>query len=495
MAFILMDVDYDFDLPTSSPSPTELPLIEEMLRALPQRLAEDINRHFRRPLNEELRAALPGIIQNSLSDYMQPFWRMFAPNSTETRSGGPPPSEQGDSAYGSLTNDGREGSAGPPRSNSRSQPSRTSHYQAPTDSIGLRKSSKSSELHVTTSADPLIPTASAWQSSTNSFVPLTHVPEHVSSEAYENYPPVHDAQRSRGPNINSRMAFAGRVTAPEPPATNDLFDFLVPQPSYTISDAPLDQHPANASMLRWPDPVMPTNNTSYTTNEVSSNFSSFSYPLHMQPTMSQPDQQLQHLQQMPVSPGLTYATTMAPQTTTAASGMTMTPQTTMGPYTTIGPYTTMPHNMSTAPNTTMPSHAVNPAIQEALDVHNNVHQYRQSLDDGPAWMWNWTNGDMVQPPHSLQQPPQMTHHLPAHVRQSQQSHTLSHQQQDHQQVQSLQQGGRGTNSMPPQLHHFGSGAAATTSTTRSRPKSKPLLRDHGTEDIDPFYDGRVGRFM
>lgn len=493
MHMMLTYADYDFDLPTSSPSPTDLPLIEEMLRALPQRLAEDINRHFRRPLNEELRAALPGIIQNSLQDYMQPFWRMFAPNATEVRSGGPPPSDQGDSAYGSLTNDGREGSAGPARSASRSQPSRTSHYQAPVDPIGLRNNPKSSELHVTTSADPLVPTASAWQSSTSSFVPLTHVPEHVSSEAYENYPPIHDPQRSRGPTIDPRMAFAGRAAAADPPVTNDLFDFLVPQPPYTIADAPLDQHPTSASMLRWSNPVIPMDNISYTTNEVSPNFPSFSYPLQMQPAISHPDQQQHHVQQIPVSQGANYATTIAPQTTMAA-------QTIMGPYTTMpsqatmAPYTTMPPNMSMAPNTSMSSHTVNPPIQQAFAAHNDVHQYRESLDNGPTWMWNWTNGDMVQQPHSQQQQPQMTHHLPAHVRQSQQSHTPPHQQQ-HQQVQPLQLGGRGIDSMPPQSHQVGSGAASTTSTTRSRPKSKPLLRDLGTEDTDPFYDGRVGRFM
>ncbi|KAE9971747.1 hypothetical protein BLS_004325 [Venturia inaequalis] len=490
---------YDFDLPTSSPSPTDLPLIEEMLRALPQRLAEDINRHFRRPLNEELRAALPGIIQNSLQDYMQPFWRMFTPNTTETRSGGPPPSDPGDSAYGSLTNDGREGSAGPPRSTSRGQPSRTSHHQAPVNPINPRNDLKPSEVHVETSADLLIPTAPTWQSSTSNFVPLTHVPEHVSPEAYENYPPTHEPQRSRGPTIDSRMAFAGRATAPEPPATNDLFDFLVPQPTYTIADAPLHQRPTSASMLRWANPVMPADSISYTTNEVSPNFPSFSYPLPIQPTMPHIDQQQQHLQQMPVSQGPTYATTMAPQATMAASGMTMAPHTTASSYTNVAPYTTMPPNMSMAPNTSISSHAVNPAIQEALATHNDVHQYHESLDNTPAWMWNWTNGDMVQPPHSQlqqqqQQQSQMMHHLPAHIRQSQQNHASPHQQQ-HQHVQPLQQVGRGVNSVPPQVHQFGGGAASTTSTTRNRPKSKPLLRDMGTEDTDPFYDGRVGRFM
>ncbi|TLD36853.1 hypothetical protein E2P81_ATG02635 [Venturia nashicola] len=487
---------YDFDLPTSSPSPTDLPLIEEMLRALPQRLTEDINRHFRRPLNEELRAALPGIIQNSLQDYMQPFWRLFAPNATETRSGGPPPSDQGDSAYGSLINDGREGSAGPPRSTSRSQPSRTSHCQAPVCLINLRNNLKPNEPHVTTSADLLLPPAPTWQSSTSSFVPLTHVPENVSSEAYENYPPTHDPHRSRGPTIDPRMAFAGRATAAESPVTSDLFDFLVPQPPYTIADAPLNQHPTSASMLRWSNPVMPLDSTSYTTNEVSPNFPSFSYPLQTQPAMPHTDQQQQHLQQLPVSQGPTYATSMAPQTTIATSGMAMAPQTTMPPYTNMSPYTTMPPNMSMAPNTPTPSHAVNPAVQEALAAHNDVHQYRESPDSSPAWMWNWTNGDMVQQPQSQQQQSQMTHHLAAHVRQSQPSHISPRQQQhQHQHVQPLQQSGRGINSMPPQIHHYGNGAALTSSTTRSRPKSKPLLRDPGTEDTDPFYDGRVGRFM
>lgn len=487
MHLILTYADYDFDLPTSSPSPTDLPLIVEMLRALPQRVAEDINRHLRRPLNEELRAALPGIIQNSVQDYMQPFWRMFAtPISAEPRSGGPPPSDQGDSAYGSLTNDGREGSAGPPRSNSRGQPSRTSHYQAPADPLptGLRNNTQPSEIQVTTSADSFIPTASAWQSSTSSFVPLTHVPEHGSSEAYENYPPMHDPQRSRGPTIDPRMAFAGRTTTADPPATNDLFDFLVPQPPYSIAEAPLDQHPASASMLRWSHPVMPMENISYTTNDVSPNFPSFSYPLQMQAAIPHPDQHQQHLEHMPQSRNGSYATGMAPHTTMASSGMTMAPQST------ITPYTTMPPNMSMAPNTSMRSHAVNPVIQEALAAQDDVHQYRESLDNGPAWMWNWTNGEMVQQPHPQQQS-QMTHHLPAHVRQSQQSRTPPQPQQEP----LRQQNGHGINSIPQQVHQLASGAASTTSTTRSRPKSKPLLRDIGIEDTDPFYDGRVGRFM
>jgi hypothetical protein len=466
-----------------------------MLRALPQRLAEDINRHFRRPLNEELRAALPGIIQNSLQDYMQPFWRMFSsPTAAETRSGGPPPSDQGDSAYGSLTNDGREGSAGPPRSNSRSQPSRTSHHQVPVDTLplGLRKNPQASEIRITTSADTMNPTVSTWQSSTSSFIPLTHVPEHVSPEAYENYPPMHDAERSRGPTIDPRMAFTGRGTVADPPVTSDLFDFLVPQPPYTLAEAPLDQHPTSASMLRWSNPIVPMDNVPYTTTEVSQNFPSFSYPLPMQPVMAHPEQQQQqHLHQIPHSQGGNYATTTAPQTTVASSGMTMAPQTTMAPY------TTMPPNMSMAPNTSMPAHAVNPAIHEALAAHHDVHQYRESMDNGPAWMWNWTNGEMVQQPHPQQQG-QMTHHLPAHAHQSHQSHTPpqqhQHQQQHHQQP-AQQQGNHGITSMHQQVHQLGSGAASTTSTTRSRPKSKPLLRDLGIEDTDPFYDGRVGRFM
>jgi hypothetical protein len=487
---ILTYADYDFDLPTSSPSPTDLPLIEEMLRALPQRLAEDINRHFTRPLTEELRVALPGIIQNSLQDYMQPFWRMFSsPTAAETRSAAPPPSDQGDSAYGSLTNDGREGSA-PARSSSRSQPSRMSHNQVPVDTlpIGLRNNPLPSEIHVT-SADTMTPSVSAWQSSTSSFIPLTHVPEHVSPEAYENYPPMHDSERSRAPTIDPRMAFTGRTPVADPPVTSDLFDFLVPQPPYTLAEPPLDQHPTSASMLRWSNPVLSMDNAPYTTTEVTPNFPSFSYPLQMQPAMSHPEQQ-QHLHQIPHTQGGNYSTSMAPHTTMASSGMTMATQTT------IAPYTTMPPNMSMGPNTSMPAHAVNPAIHEALAAHHDVHQYRESMDNGPAWMWNWTNGEMVQQPHPQQQG-QAQHHLPAHVRQSQQNHIQpQQQQQQQQQIQPMQQqGGHGITSMPQHVQQLGSGAASTTSTTRSRPKSKPLLRDLGTEDTDPFYDGRVGRFM
>ncbi|QDS73939.1 hypothetical protein FKW77_007919 [Venturia effusa] len=488
---------YDFDLPASSPSPTDLPLLEEMLRALPQHIAEDINRHFRRPINEELRAALPGIIRNSLQDYMQPFWRMFAPNATETRSGGRPPSDQGDSAYGSLTNDGREGSAGPPRSTSRSQPSRTSYHQTTVDPIGHRSNSKPSELHVTPSLDPPVPTASAWQSPTGSFVPLTHVPEHASPEVHENYPPMHDPQRSQGPIIDPHMVFAGRATAAEPPVANDLFDYLVPQPPYPIADTPLDQHPTSAAMLKWCNPVSSMDNISYTTNNVSPNYPSFSYPLQMQPLMSHSDaqQQHQHLQQMPVSREPASTTSTTPQTAMTTSAMNVAPQSTIASYTSISPYTTMPPNMSMASNSSRPPHAVNPAIQEALVAHNDVHQYRESLDNGPAWMWNWTNGEMMQQPQSQPQQPQITHHLPAHVRQPHQDHTRRPQQQQQQPVQPLQQGGRGLDCMPLPVHNMGNAATSTTSTTRNRPKSKPLLRDLGTEDTDPFYDGRVGRFM
>jgi hypothetical protein len=332
------------------------------------------------------------------------------------------------------------------------------------------------------------PSVSAWQSSTSSFIPLTHVPEHVSPEAYENYPPTHDPERSRGPTIDPRMAFTGRTGPADPPVTSDLFDFLVPQPPYTLAEPPLDQHPTSASMLRWSNPIVSMDNVPYTTTDVSPNFPSFSYPLQMQPAMAYPEQQQQqHLHQIPHSQSGNYATSMAPHTTMASSGMTMAPQTA------IAPYTTMPPNMSMAQNTSTPAHAVNPAIHEALAAHHDVHQYRESMDNGPAWMWNWTNGEMVQQPHPQQQG-QMTHHLPAHVRQSQQIHTPpQQQQQQHQPVQ--QQNAHGITPMQHQVHQLGSGAASTASTTRSRPKSKPLLRDLGTEDTDPFYDGRVGRFM
>ncbi|KIW06211.1 uncharacterized protein PV09_02688 [Verruconis gallopava] len=238
---------YDFDLPTTSPSPSDLPLIEDTFRQLPQRLAADISRRLRRPLDDEERDALPEIIRTSLQAVMPPFWRMFASTPGSDARAAPPASEQGDSAYGSAEHD-RESSA-PPRGYPGAQTSQTNftQLQTPNQTPNQQQAPNisynpppSRDFSFTQNVEPNY-NSSTWPQSSQSFVAIPQIP---GTTTYSQ--PYHHA-----PAPVSQPNFTSAPTHADPPVEEDFSDLLVPPNPYL----PESGQQQKESSLRWSIPV------------------------------------------------------------------------------------------------------------------------------------------------------------------------------------------------------------------------------------------------
>lgn len=225
-----------------------MPIIEDTFRHLPQRLAADINRRLRRPLDDEERDALPEIIRTSLQAVMPPFWRMFAAPPTSDIRAAPPASDQGDSAYGSAEHD-RESSAPPRPYHHAAQMSQTtlSHVQTPNQTPSQHQSTKlnynpppSRDFSFPQNVDQLYNNPSAWPQSTQSFVTMPQMPGTSTYPQTYHHAPTSMAQTSYGPPAHSTG---------DPPIHQDFGDLLVPTDPYMPED---QKHKEPA--LRWSIP-------------------------------------------------------------------------------------------------------------------------------------------------------------------------------------------------------------------------------------------------
>ena len=242
---------YDFDMPNTSPSPSDLPIIEDTFRQLPQRLAADISRRLRRPLDDDERDALPEIIRTSLHAVMPPFWRMFAATPGADVRAGPPASEQGDSAYGSAEHD-RESSA-PPKGQHFSQMSQTNfgHMQTPNQTPGHpHQQPAAASQHPPPSREysfsqqamsfSAAPNYSTWPQTSQSYVTMPHMPGTTTYAQTYHHAPVSVAQPSYTP-VQAHH---------DPPVHEDFADLLVPHQFMPQAE----QQPKETG-LRWSIPT------------------------------------------------------------------------------------------------------------------------------------------------------------------------------------------------------------------------------------------------
>jgi hypothetical protein len=247
--------DYDLDIQAASPNSNNLPIIEDHLRQLPQRLAVDINRLLSRPLDEEQRAALPAIIRSSLQEVMQPFLHIIfpLPNGSQPHSAAPS-SDPGDSAYGSVDHDIR-GAFTPP---SHDMGSRTALGTVPE---GMQAAHRNSMYDMSlenalpsimldgrmlhTSSAQMAPTTQAWNNP-----PYTTNPMNPNLSAYDDGVST-IADVSTGLYMSAPPAMMTNETTMPPP--DDFSHLLYPAQSF-LPDPP---RPPVMPSNRWSMPMNP----------------------------------------------------------------------------------------------------------------------------------------------------------------------------------------------------------------------------------------------